>query len=178
VKSKIIVVMLAAAVLSCLAAEVALAEGTSAFQLALFNPIQLRDESMSIFALRLSLIYGRNVSVQGLDVGLVNVSTGGSSVGLQWGLVGYNEGNFVGWQHNLVGVTKGHFGGFQSGCVNVMTEGEALQYGLVNVAQNVGGLQIGLVNFTQRMHGLQIGIINVIRQKEKMPVLPIINWMF
>jgi hypothetical protein len=28
------------------------------------------------------------------------------------------------------------------------------------------------------MHGLQIGIINVIRQKEKMPVLPIINWMF
>jgi len=177
-KRKIVAALLVAAVLFCLAVELASAEGTSSFQLALFNPIQLRDESMSIFALRLSLIYGRNVSVQGLDVGLVNVSTGGSSVGLQWGLVGYNKGNFVGWQHNFVGITKGHFGGFQSGGVNIMTEGQAFQYGLVNVAETVDGLQLGFVNYTQRMHGLQIGILNIIRQKENLPVLPIINWMF
>jgi hypothetical protein len=168
----VVVVLLGIAVESGLAGE------GKVFQLALFTPIQFRDESLSISLLRLNLIYGRNVSVQGLDLGLVNHCTGGTSVGLQYGLVGYNEGNFAGWQYHAVDVVKGRFVGLQSGMLNMMGNGEGVQWGLVNVATEVGGLQLGLVNYTQRMYGLQIGIINVIRQKESLPILPVINWSF
>ena len=44
----------------------------------------------------------KNVAVRGLDVGVVNHSTGGVSKGLQYGLVGVTEGAFLGWQNNLL----------------------------------------------------------------------------
>jgi hypothetical protein len=31
---------------------------------------------------------------------------------------------------------------------------------------------------TQTLYGLQIGVINVVRQKENLPILPIVNWAF
>lgn len=163
---------------SSVAVDCGYAEGTEAFQLALFNPIQLRDESTSILALRLNLIYGKNVSVTGLDLGLVNHSTGGVSVGLQYGLVGYVEGSFAGWQNNVIDIVKDRFTGLQSGLYNQIGNGAAVQYGGVNVAGSISGLELGLINYTQTMYGLQIGLINVIRQKERLPVLPIINWSF
>jgi len=169
--------LLAVVVVLGVAVESGLADG-AAFQLALFAPIQLRDESLSIRALRINLIYGRNVSVQGLDIGLVNHCTGGNTVGLQHGLVGYVGGNFAGWQNNGVDVVKGRLTGLQSGIYNQMDNGEAVQWGLVNVASDVAGLQVGLVNYTQKMNGLQIGLVNIIRQKEDLPVLPLINWSF
>lgn len=160
------------------AVESGYADGSAAFQLSLFPPAQLRDESLSILVLRLNLIYGRNVSVQGLDLGLINHCTGGTSVGLQYGLVGYVGGSFAGWQSNAIDIVKERFTGLQTGIYNQIGEGEAVQYGAVNVANNVRGLQLGLINYTQKMYGLQIGILNVIKQKDKLPVLPIVNWSF
>lgn len=177
-RAAVIAATLFAVVVSCVVVDSGYAEGTEAFQLALFNPIQLRDESSSIFALRLNLIYGKNVSVTGLDLGLVNRCTGGTSVGLQHGLVGYVEGSFAGWQNNVIDIVKDQFTGLQSGLYNQMGSGAAVQYGAVNVAESISGLELGLVNYTETMHGLQIGLINVIRQKEKLPVLPILNWSF
>jgi hypothetical protein len=174
----VVAAAVAAVILLGVAAQSSFAEGSAAFQLALFAPIQLRDESLSIRALRLNLIYGRNVSVQGLDVGLVNHCTGGASLGLQYGLVGYNEGDFAGWQNNAVNVIKGHLTGLQSSIYNQAGQCEGVQYGLVNVASGASGLQLGLVNYARTMHGLQIGLVNVIRQKEDLPVLPLINWSF
>jgi hypothetical protein len=48
----------------------------------------------------------------------------------------------------------------------------------VNITEDAHGLQIGVFNMTQTLYGLQIGAINVVRQKENLPILPIVNWSF
>ena len=133
-------------------------------QLALFNPIQIFPEQESITGLRLNLIYSRNKTVSGLDVGLVNHITGGPSVGLQWSLVGIVDGDFTGLQVGMVNLTKG--------------KSEGLQWGFYNSGGHVSGVQIGIVNVTDTMYGLQIGLINVIRTGGQFPVFPIVNWSF
>ncbi len=148
------------------------------FQLSLFNPVQVRPEDTSIFLLRVNLIYGKNVSVKGLDIGLANHCTGGISKGLQWGLVGLIEGDFIGWQDQFVNIVGGTFTGFQSGFYNDLDNGEAFQLGFINRAVRVSGFQLGIVNYTEDMYGLQIGLINFIRSKDELPVLPIVNWSF
>lgn len=131
-------------------------------QLSLFAPIQLVDEGSAVSGLRLSLIYGKNTNVTGLDWGLINHTTSGLSKGVQWGLVGINEGDFLGWQGNWINITKGNV--------------EGLQWGLFNQANYVNGVQIGLVNTTNTMKGLQIGLLNFIKQGGQFPVFPIVNW--
>jgi hypothetical protein len=134
-------------------------------QLSLFSPLQLVPESQSITALRLNLIYGNNTSVSGLDLGLVNHTTAGTSKGLCWGLVNINEGDFVGAQISPgVNYNKGRAEGFQ--------------WGFVNYAGHASGFQLGLVNYAMSMRGLQIGLVNFIKQGGQFPVFPIVNWSF
>jgi len=148
------------------------------FQLALFHPLQIRDESASITALRLNIIYGKNLSVTGLDLGIANHCTGGQSVGLQYGLLGFVEGDFTGWQENAVSIVYGSFTGFQQGFYNHCGRGEGLQMGFVNRATDMRGLQLGFVNYTETMYGLQVGLVNIIQRKERLPVFVIVNWSF
>ena len=133
-------------------------------QLALFAPIQLFPESNSITGIRLSLIYGKNTSVTGLDWGLVNHTTAGRSMGVQFGLVGLADADFLGWQDNAINIVKGDF--------------EGLQWGFVNYADHANGLQLGFVNYARTLKGLQIGLVNIIKQGGAFPVFPIINWSF
>ncbi len=133
-------------------------------QLALLNPVQLIPEENSISGLRLSLLYGRNVSVTGVDLGLVNHTTTGITTGFQWGLVGLADHDFVGWQNNAVNIVKHRFEGFQ--------------WGFVNVAEHASGFQLGFVNYARSMNGLQIGLVNIIEQGGLFPIMPIINWSF
>jgi hypothetical protein len=133
-------------------------------QLALVTPIQIFPEDTPIVGVRFNLLYGRNVSVSGLDLGLINHTTTGMSKGLQYGLVGIADSDFMGWQDCGVNVTSGR-------C-------EGLQWGVVNYANSMSGLQLGLVNFARTMEGLQIGLVNVIRQGGQFPVFPIVNWSF
>jgi hypothetical protein len=148
------------------------------FQVALFEPVQLRPADQEILVFRLNLIYGRNVSVKGLDVGLVNHSTGGESKGLQYGLVGFIEGDMLGWQAHLVNITRGSFTGYQSGLYNEVGAGEGFQWGFVNQATNLSGLQIALVNVADDLYGVQLGLVNVIRSKPRYAFLPLVNWKF
>ncbi|MFH1313963.1 MAG: hypothetical protein ABIJ00_12160 [Candidatus Eisenbacteria bacterium] len=148
------------------------------FQLALFNPIQIRDEAAGIVGLRLNLIYGKNVYVTGLDLGLVNHCTGGETLGLQHGLVGYVEGDFRGWQDNMVSIVKGEFRGLQTGLYNEFGNGMGFQLGAVNRTYNMRGFQLGFVNYTETMHGLQIGLLNIIQSKKTWPALILVNWSF
>lgn len=133
-------------------------------QVSLFTPVQIFPEETSISGVRLNLLYGRNASVTGLDLGLVNHTTAGESVGLQYGIVGLVETDFVGWQDNAVNIVQGHFEGFQ--------------WGIVNHARSASGFQLGLVNYAGTMRGLQIGLVNIIRQNGAFPVFPIVNWSF
>ncbi|MDH3224227.1 MAG: hypothetical protein OEO23_10975 [Gemmatimonadota bacterium] len=148
------------------------------FELALYSPVQIRNEDDAIRILRFSLLYGSNESVKGLDVGLVSRNRGGVSKGLQYSLVGIVDGDFIGWQNNLVSITRAEFTGLQSGAYNELGAGEAFQFGLVNRARNVSGLQIGLVNVSDNMYGLQIGLANVIKSKEDLVFFPLVNWSF
>ena len=134
----------------------------SPFQLALFNPVQIISESQDIGGIRIDLIYGKNTSVGGLDIGLVNHTTSGISKGIEWGLVGYNEGSFTGWQWNAVSITRGTFTG--------------LQMGWYTTANHCGGVQIGIVNHSGTMKGIQLGLLNFIDQGGFLPIFPIVNW--
>lgn len=133
-------------------------------QLALFSPIQLVPEDNAISGIRLSLLYGKNTHVTGLDWGLVSHSTWGKSAGVQFGLVGLVDADFTGWQNNVVNITNRRFEGFQ--------------WGFVNYAGHVSGFQLGFVNYARSMKGLQIGLVNIIKQGGQFPVFPIVNWSF
>jgi hypothetical protein len=140
------------------------AEETRPIQLSLVTPVQIFPEEYRITGVRLNLLYGRNAAVSGLDLGLVNHTTTGESVGLQYGLVGVNDSDFLGWQDCVVNITNGNFEGFQ--------------YGIVNYAGHMSGFQLGLVNYARTAKGLQIGLVNIIRQGGQFPVFPIVNWSF
>ncbi|MEZ4416390.1 MAG: hypothetical protein R3E10_11650 [Gemmatimonadota bacterium] len=148
------------------------------FEFALYSPIQARSETDAIQVFRFSLLYGRNVSVKGLDVGLVARNTGGISKGLQYALVGIVDGDFVGWQNNGVSITRGRYTGLQTGVYTEIAEGEAMQVGFVNRARNVSGFQLGLINVADNLYGVQIGLLNVISSKDAFGVLPLVNWKF
>ena len=133
-------------------------------QIALLTPIQIFSEKNAISGLRLNLIYGRNISITGLDIGLVNHTTKSPSTGAQFGFIGLVESDFTGWQDNSVNWTKKKCEGFQ--------------FGVINYAGSMSGFQLGLVNYTENMKGLQIGIINIIKKGGAFPFFPIINWSF
>ena len=149
-----------AIVLAILATSSVFAQGKPV-QLALFNPLQIVPEDESISGFRLSLIYGRNANMTGLDWGLVTKTTGNFS-GVQWGFVGLVDGNFEGWQDNFVSITNGSFKG--------------LQMGAYNSADFVNGVQFGLINTAGSMKGIQLGLLNFIKQGGFMPFFPIVNW--
>jgi len=161
-----------------LAAALPLAAQDKPIQLALFNPVQLVPESQGVSALRLNLIYSVNQSVKYVDLGLVNVTNGGPSSGVQWALVAINRGAFTGWQNAAAAVTRGPFTGLQSGWYTSAQQGEGVQWGAVNTAASWNGLQLGLVNYAQSLHGVQIGIVNIIKQGGQFPIFPIVNWSF
>jgi hypothetical protein len=152
-----------ALLVACALAAPAAAE-TRPIQLSLLTPLQIFPAEDRISGIRLNLLYGRNASVTGLDLGLVNHTTTGQSTGFQWGLVGLVDADFVGWQDNAVNLVEGNF--------------EGLQWGLVNYANHASGLQLGIVNYARTLKGLQIGLINIIKQDGAFPVLPIVNWSF
>ena len=133
-------------------------------QLSLFAPVQIVSENDAVAGIRLSLLYGKNTHVSGLDWGLVSHSTSGESKGVQFGLVGLNDADFTGWQNTAVNITKQNFEGFQ--------------WGVVNYAGHASGFQLGLVNYAVTMKGLQIGLVNIIKQGGQFPVFPIVNWSF
>lgn len=169
-RSMVASALLAGAVAAPLAAQ------QKPIQLALFTPVQIVPENQGVGVLRLNLIYSVNRSVQYVDLGLVNVTTGGESRGVQWSFVGINKGAFTGWQSGFAAVTQGKFMGLQSGFFTSAGDGEGLQYAGVNTAQRWNGLQLGLVNYAQRLHGVQIGLINIIKEGGQFPVFPIVNW--
>jgi hypothetical protein len=162
----------------CALAAAPLAAQEKPIQLALFTPVQIVPQTQAVSAVRINLIYSVNTSVKYLDLGLVNVTTGGESQGVEWALVAINKGSFSGWQDGVAAITRGRFVGLQSGWYTSAQDGKGVQWGLVNTAGHWHGLQVGLVNYTQTLHGLQIGLINIIKTGGQFPVFPIVNWSF
>jgi hypothetical protein len=135
-----------------------------AVQLSLLAPVQLFSENTSVAGFRISLLYGKNASVNGLDWGLVTHTTSGQSTGIQSSFVGISSADFSGGQYGFVNLSQGKI--------------EGMQWGFVNSAANIHGFQFGVVNYAQSMRGLQIGLVNIIKQGGQFPVFPIVNWSF
>ena len=133
-------------------------------QLSLFNPVQLRSEDTAIKIFRFNLIYGKNTSLVGLDLGLANHLTAGESQTLQIGCVNWVDADCKGLQYGFLNVTKGNFTGWQ--------------WGFVNTAGHAKGFMLGFVNVADSMYGLQIGLINVIKEGGMLPIFPIFNFSF
>jgi hypothetical protein len=159
---KTLQVALLAAVLAGIAAPVF--AGAKPVNLSLFTPISIAKEDDSVTAFRFNLIYGKNTSVQVVDIGLVNQTTSGLSKGLEWGFVNLGDADFKGVQLGAVNMQKGSFEGFE--------------WGFLNSVGSADGLQLGFINIAQKMHGLQIGLVNVIKEGGQFPVFPIVNWSF
>jgi hypothetical protein len=131
--------------------------------LALVNPVQIVKEEESISAFRFNLLYGKNASMKGFDLGLGNHLTG-DMTGVQWGAVNIVGGKFVGWQSGFVSINTG--------------EVEGLQWSAFNSAGRINGLQIAIVNYAERANGVQIGLVNIIKEGGMFPFMIIANWGF
>jgi hypothetical protein len=161
----------------------------AAFQLSLWDSVQIVDRHRPIHGVRLSLPYGRNQALAGADVGIVG-RIDGDLEGLQLSVAGLVDGDMRGLQYNWLlstaggqvqGAqwsavnTAGSVQGVQLGLVNV-TEGKltGVEIGLVNHASDVEGFQLGLVNVTEHLRGVQVGLVNVARNGF-LPVFVIFN---
>ncbi|MFA7331712.1 MAG: hypothetical protein WC326_11635 [Candidatus Delongbacteria bacterium] len=155
------------------AARLALAEP---FQLAVWDPVQLRPAAADIEGLRLSLFYGRNHDLLGLDAGLVN-RLDGSGTGIQYGAANHVAGSFTGLQEAwLYSATEGSLTGIQSACLTRCGSLTGIELGVVNWAGSVQGLQLGLYNRCSGLHGLQIGLLNHDASDSRLPILPLLRW--
>jgi len=160
-----------------LAPRAAFAQEEHAIQLALFNPVQIYSETDAISGLRLSLLYGKNANVTGLDASFVVNHVTGDFKGVQLGIVGLNDGNSTGWQWNAVNFSRGDFNGLQLGLYNRTATGRGVQVGWVNQTEAAyRGLQLSIVNYAQRINGVQIGLVNIIKEGGQFPFFPIVNW--
>jgi hypothetical protein len=180
-----------------LAAAVTTVKADAIFQFGLFAPeLQIVDANSNVSGLRIDIVYGENANVRGIDLGVVNSTTGdftgfgyaiganlveGNATGVQWSwLYSHTGGEFTGWQSGVVARTSGAgSAGFQSGWVNLAEKDfTGVQWGLVNHAQSFKGLQLGFVNMAEHLDGLQIGLVNYAGNSDLYKILPIVNWHF
>lgn len=163
------------------AAEPADASRSSApVQLAVWSPVQVFGEGVSVTGLRLSLISGSNQDVTGLDLLGIASLTRGDQKGLQLGLYDEVGGDLTGWQLGVFAANvDGRARGLQSAAVyNHAGEGKGVQLSAgLNRAERMRGLQISLVNWTDDLEGVQLGLINIHRNGW-LPFLPLFNFGF
>ncbi len=174
-------------VLALICASALTVRADAFFQASLWAPdYQLVPATEGVSGIRLE-IYGENKNVTGLEIGLVNITTGdftgftglfptiynrveGSTTGVQFGLVNVTKGEVIGWQGGWVNVHDSKVTGLQTGIVNwggasIKADFTGLQIGLVNAAKNVTGVQLGFVNYADTLKGVQIGLWNQVNSR-------------
>lgn len=163
--------------------------------LALIDPLQIPSSDTSVSGFRLSLVYGRNADVMGLDLGaFVSVADGdvfGLEVSGLLNSVGSASGtiqiagianncyeDFCGCQvSGIANRVGGMLNGGQIGCFNLAGDMGGIQIGVYNKATKASGLQIGVLNEVETMRGIQLGVINI-QRNGSVPFMPILNVNF
>ena len=113
----------------------------------IFSPGQLPVPTTKIDGVRLSLIYGDCLALNGFDLSLA-------------GMVRERANGFQLGGYNACGTDAA---GFQLGVYNaVESDFFGCQMGIVNRADRLSGCQIGFVNFKNKLSGWQIGFVNVV----------------
>jgi hypothetical protein len=140
---------------------------------------------------RFSVLYGKNDSVRGLDIGLLSISETKtlSGVGLVLG-IGKVTGKMDGGAHfSLINIHTGRDSGLNAAFINKLNEADgAVDIGFVNIAAgetllDIGGLnvsksstaQLGFINITDEIKGFQLGFINIAKNGF-LPIFPFFNF--
>jgi hypothetical protein len=155
------------------AADVALAESASG-QIAL---VARAPDNPNVDGIRLSIIYGKNSMMSGLDLGFFSMSesrslsgaafvfgvhrlTGGMDGGAAFSLVNLHKGNDSGLNAAFVNMVDSAEGAVELGFVNIASGRTMVDIGALNVAGQ-STAQFGFINVAKKIDGLQIGFINV-----------------
>lgn len=175
----------------------------SPLSVGLVPPVQFPPNDYAVTGARISLLWGHQRNMYGVDLGLLgnitdqdftgialsggfNATHGTTTVlGLQAALganYNTNKTTVLGLQAALganVNTAAASVYGLQLALANLCdhTEINGFQLGLYNKAQTVRGFQIGLINMVDNLHGLQIGLINF-NHTGLFAVSPIINFGF
>jgi hypothetical protein len=160
--------------------------GISPLGLSIVPPVEIPPSDFSIVGARVSVIYGENLNMYGVDLGVVGNVTDQNFVGI--GLAGgfnYDKGTTTAIGLQVAGlanidVNKANIFGAQIAALLNSDQAEStivgldlalvnyapfttiygFQLGAYNRAHVVNGFQIGLVNVTDVLHGIQIGLLN------------------
>lgn len=173
-------------VLSVVGGFAVTAHAEAFFQAALWAPEpQLVPATESVSGIRLE-VYGENKNMTGLDIGFANSTTGdftgfsgfislynhvgGTTTGVQWGVVNLTEGAVVGWQGSFINVNSSSVKGLQTSFVSwndiAKADFTGLQLGFINTGKHVTGVQLGFVNYAETLKGVQIGLWNQVNARD------------
>ena len=155
----------------------------------IISPVQYPGAEADVMGFRLSLAYGQNANVSGLDFGVFGCRVDGCLFGLQTSAIMNHVGSASGalqiagvGNHcledyfgvqvaGIANMTEGYVYGGQISSFNIARDVSGLQIGAYNQADNAAGIQIGVINYANDMQGIQIGLFNIIRQGIWMPVI-------
>jgi hypothetical protein len=177
------------------------ANAEALFQASLWAPEpQLVPATEDVRGVRLQ-VYGENRNVSGVDIGFAHSTTGdfvgfgglftlfnhvgGTTTGVQWGVVNFTEGEVRGWQNGWFNINTAKVTGLQMGLLNWNDTSTAdlsgVQLGFVNIAKHVHGIQFGFINYAVSLKGVQLGLWNQVDSRdwdqfEPLPkVFPFVN---
>ena len=155
------------------AATIAVAEPATG-QIAL---VGRAPDNPDVDGVRLSIIYGKNSSMSGLDLGFFSMSESEelSGVAFVFGVHRLTAGMDGAAAFSLVNLHRGNDSGLNAAFLNMLDSAEsAVNLGFLNIASgetmvDVGALnladestaQLGFINVTNRLKGFQLGFINV-----------------
>lgn len=115
----------------------------------------------TVAGLRFNLIWGKNDSVKGVDLGLLALMETKKMHGLQlaWGAT-YTTQSFSGFAGSFVNIHTGTAKGGMVGLVNYTKDMKGAQGGFVNVSERMQGLQWGFVNLNLEGSNINNGFVN------------------
>jgi hypothetical protein len=140
--------------------------------------------------LRFSVIWGKNHSTRGLDLGLISMSetsrlgglalvagvskvTGEMDSGVAFSLVNYHTGRDSGVNGAFINLLADASHAFNTGFV-IVADKTMVDLGGVNVSDS-STAQIGFINFTREIKSFQFGFINM-AENGFLPFFPIFNF--
>ena len=155
-----------------------------------FQMVGRAPDDPDVNGFRLVLLYGKNKSVRGLDLGLANFSeqetfngfsfimgisrTSVSSSGCACSFVNIHEGKSSGFNGAFVNLVKNMETGANVGFVNVTENSSSVDIGGLSMSKK-SKTQIGFVNFTEELGTLQIGFLNF-AENGFQPMFPFFNY--
>jgi hypothetical protein len=156
-----------------------------------FNTVGFQaPKDPDVRGMRFVLLYGKNNTVSGLDVGFASFSESVTQSGFTFNMgLSKITGTSTGCACSLINIHEGDDRGFNGSFINIIHSVEnGVNAGFVNITEgksgvDIGGLsmskesntQIGFVNFTQQINSLQIGFLNF-AENGIFPMFPFFNY--